>query len=81
MVKNLPSSARGTDSIPGPGTEIPHAVGQLSPRAISTEPTYRRAQEPQLERSPWAFRRACELQPKLQHAAAKTQYNQINKYF
>ena len=37
MVKNLPSSARDAGSIPGQGTKIPHATGQLSPRATTTE--------------------------------------------
>ena len=32
VVKNLPSSARDAGSIPGWGTKIPHAAGQLSPR-------------------------------------------------
>ena len=31
MVKNLPSNAGYVGSIPGLGTKIPHAVGQLSP--------------------------------------------------
>ena len=35
MVKNLPSNAGDTGSIPGWGTEIPHAAGQLSPRAAN----------------------------------------------
>ena len=30
VVKNLPN-AGDVGSIPGPGTKIPHAVGQLSP--------------------------------------------------
>ena len=30
MVKNLPSNAGDMDSIPGLGTEIPYATGQLS---------------------------------------------------
>ena len=30
MVKSLPSSGRYTGSIPGWGTRIPHAAGQLS---------------------------------------------------
>ena len=38
VVKNLPSNAEDTGSIPGRGTKIPHATGQLSPRATSTEP-------------------------------------------
>ena len=37
MVKNLPSNAADTGSIPGRGTKIPHATGQLSPRATTTE--------------------------------------------
>ena len=38
MVKNLPCNAVDAGSIPGQGTKIPHAVGQLSPLAASTEP-------------------------------------------
>ena len=30
VVKNLPSSAGDAGSIPGCGTEIPHALGQLN---------------------------------------------------
>ena len=30
VVKNLPSNAGDTGSIPGGGTQIPHAMGQLS---------------------------------------------------
>ena len=37
MVKNQPSSARETGSIPGRGTKIPHAEGQLRPHAATTE--------------------------------------------
>ena len=37
VVKNLPSNARDS-LIPGWGTKIPHATGQLSPRAATTEP-------------------------------------------
>ena len=33
MVKNLPCNAGDTGSIPGRGTKIPRATGQLSPRA------------------------------------------------
>ena len=39
MVKNLPSNAGDAGSIPGQGTKIPHAAGQLSPRAPTTEAT------------------------------------------
>ena len=37
MVKNLPSNAREVGSIPGWGTKIPHAKGQLSPCATTTK--------------------------------------------
>ena len=32
VVKNPPYNAGDTGSIPGQGTKIPHATGQLSPR-------------------------------------------------
>ena len=38
VVKNLPSNAGDMGSIPGQGTKIPHAAGQLSPCATTTEP-------------------------------------------
>ena len=65
VVKNLPSNAGDAGLIPGWGTKIPHAVGQLSPRATTTElmhlnertrvlqttePTHAGARVPQLER-------------------------------
>ena len=37
MVKNLPSNAGDMGSIPGRGTKIPHAMGQLSLHATTTE--------------------------------------------
>ena len=37
VVKNPPSNAGDTGSIPGWGTKIPHAAGQLRPRATTTE--------------------------------------------
>ena len=37
VVKNPPSNAVEMGSILGRGTKIPHAVGQLSPRATTTE--------------------------------------------
>ena len=37
MVKNPPYNAGDTGSIPGQGTEIPHAAGQLSPHTATTE--------------------------------------------
>ena len=54
MVKNPPSNAGDMGSIPGWGARIPHAAGQLSPRAATIEPTCSGAHEPQLERSPRA---------------------------
>ena len=39
LVKNLPYNAGDVGLIPGQGTEIPHAVGQLSPRDTTTELT------------------------------------------
>ena len=38
MLKNPPSNAGDVGSIPDQGTKIPHAAGQLSPRATTTEP-------------------------------------------
>ena len=36
-IKNPPSNAGDIGSIPGWGTKIPHAIGQLSPRATARE--------------------------------------------
>ena len=38
VVKNPPSNAGDVGSIPGWGTKIPHAAGQLSPCAATPEP-------------------------------------------
>ena len=46
VVKNPPINAGDEGSIPGQGTKMSHASGQLSPCTATTEP------EPQLERSP-----------------------------
>ena len=50
VVKNPPSNAGDAGSIPSQGTKIPHAAGQLSPRAATTEPSCRneRSRMPQL---------------------------------
>ena len=40
MVKNPPSNSGYVGSIPGRGTKIPHAAGQLSLHAATTEPTH-----------------------------------------
>ena len=34
MAENLPANAGDMVAIPGPGTEIPHAVGQLRPQPL-----------------------------------------------
>ena len=64
VVKNPPSNEGGAGSIPGWGTKIPHAAGQLSLRcnyrahalwslcATTTEPVCSGAHVPQLKRSP-----------------------------
>ena len=67
VVKNPPYAAGDTVSIPGQGTKIPHAAGQLSLCATTTvltrlnwracvqqttEPMHPGACAPQLERSP-----------------------------
>ena len=49
VVKNPPSNTGEAGSIPGWGTKVQHAMGQLSPRAATTEPTCSGAREPQLE--------------------------------
>ena len=38
VVKHPPSNAGDAGPIPGQGTKIPHATGQLSPRASTIEP-------------------------------------------
>ena len=50
VVKNLLSSAGDMGSILGWGTEIPHAMGQLSPCATTTESMHSTARVPQLEK-------------------------------
>ena len=50
VVKNLPSSTGDTSLIPGRGTKIPPAVGQLSQGTPNSEPTYSGARAPQLEK-------------------------------
>ena len=39
MVKDPPANAGDVGSIPGQGTKIPHAAGQQSPHATTTELT------------------------------------------
>ena len=49
MVKNLPSNAGDAGSSPGQSGKIPHATGQLSPCATTTETARSRARASQLE--------------------------------
>ena len=58
VVKNPPSNAGDMGLIPGRGTKIPHATGQLSLHAATTEPAHSRAHMPQLL-SPHALEPAC----------------------
>ena len=51
MVKNPPSNAEDAGSIPGQGTKIPYAAGQLSPCTATAESVRSGARVPQLERS------------------------------
>ena len=52
VVRNTPSNAGDAGSNPGWGTNIPHAVGQLSPRATTTEPTHRNERSHMLQLRP-----------------------------
>ena len=50
VVKNLPSNAGDVGLIPGQGTKIPHAVGQLNLLTATREPSGFRAHALQLEK-------------------------------
>ena len=65
VVKKLPSSAGDTGLIPGQGTKIPHATGQLSLWVATTEPAGSGAHAPQLKRG--------------LHATTEILCNQMNK--
>ena len=54
MVKNLPSNAEDSSSIPGLGTKIPHASGQLNPRTepAALEPASRDQREAHASHAP-----------------------------
>ena len=77
VVKNPPSNAGDEGLSPGQGTKIPHALGQISQRAATTESTHSRAHVPQLL-SPCAATKdpACHNEDP---TARKTQCSQINK--
>ena len=73
-VKNMPCNTGYVGSIPGQGTEIPHAMEQLSPCTTTTESVCHNL-------------RVCAPQGKILHdakkipcAATKTQTSQIDKH-
>ena len=70
VVENPPSNAGDVGSLPGRGTKIPHATGQLSLCAATTEPACSRAHVPQLERSPMCCNERSRV-PQLRPDAAK----------
>ena len=47
VVRNLPSNAKDTGLTPCQGPKVPHAAGQLSPHATTTETEHSEAREPQ----------------------------------
>ena len=92
VVKNPPSNARDAGSIPGQGTKIPHATGQLSLRATTaefmhlnerahlpqtTKPTRPGARTPQLQKRKPARLNERSCMPQLRPDAAKL----INNFF
>ena len=93
MVKNLTCNAGDAGLIPGWGTKIPHATGQLSGCVATTEPMRSGAHAPST-REPVShnYRETHELQQTIYTAAKdparhnedptvhKTRYSQINKY-
>ena len=70
MVKNLPASIEDKGSIPGLGTKIPHAAGQLSPCITLLKPTHPRACA--LPREATSVRSLCTLARESLHAAMKS---------
>ena len=62
MVKNPPSNAGDAGSIPGQGTKIPHATGQLSLRATTNEPAHSGAHATTREKLVRHNERSCVLQ-------------------
>ena len=77
VVKNLPSNAGNMGSIPGQGTKISHAGGQLSPRAATTEPAHSRART-QLDRSLRTATKDPHATTKILYATTKTRCSLFN---
>ena len=70
MVKNSPANAGDTDSSPGQGTKIPHAMGQLSPCATTAE-LNERAHVPQTTELTPSGARAPQLEKENPHATTR----------
>ena len=68
MVKNLPSNVRDAGSIPGWGTKIPYAAGQLSLHTVQARP--------ELEGSPCATGKDPACFNEILCTATKIQYSQ-----
>ena len=83
LVKDLPSSAGDMGSIPGRGTKIPHAAGQLSPRATSTELAClnKRACVPQTTESMRSGVRVPQLERENSHATTREKPTHSNKRY
>ena len=73
MVKNLPYNAGDAGSIPAQGAKIPHAAGQLSPCATTTELAYlnKRARVPQTTESKRSGACVPQLERENPHASTK----------
>ena len=73
MVKNPPSNAGDAGSIPGWGTKILHATGQLSPHATTTQLTRlnKRARMPQTTEPMRSRAGAPQLERENPHAATR----------
>ena len=59
VVKNPPSNAEDAGLIPGWGTKISHASGQLCPHTTTTEPPHSGAHTPQHREPGHHNQRAC----------------------
>ena len=68
MVKNLPP--RQTRRVQSPARKIPHAAGQLSPRATTTEPVLHSKGKPECP----AESSACSPHLEKAHAQPKTKH-------
>ena len=73
VVKHLPASAEDMGSIPALGTKIPHAVGQLSPCATTTEAFAPRATAMRSPHSPQLEKNLC-TPKKTKHSSYSTEH-------